>query len=122
NDAEIHHTALAALLTDNDEGIRLDAAYALAKFPGEKDLSVVPELLSALHLSILNDSDRYKPIFVKETNTTIDQEGQARVEDLRFNGRRNIAMTALAQLGAAAQQLMPQLEELSPKAPADLRP
>jgi HEAT repeat protein len=104
--AEPYRVDLTALLQHDDAEVRLQAACALARYPGPKDSQLVPFLIKALNAPALEDPHYYDPIVDQKSNTTFMRDG----EKFKDNIARNAAINALMNLGPAAKPALPQLE------------
>jgi hypothetical protein len=104
----IYESSLAALLQDADPDTRLCAACSLARFPGQKETSAIPELVNSLNLSALKDPHFYDPKFDPGSNTTFSREG----ERLQDSLRRIQAIGGLSSFGADAKTAIPALEDV----------
>jgi hypothetical protein len=104
----VYEPALAVLLQDPDPDTRLCAACALAKCPGQKETSAIPELVNSLKIAALKDPDFYGPVFDPQSNTTTSREG----ERLQDSLRRIQAIGGMSSFGADAKIAIPALEDV----------
>jgi hypothetical protein len=100
---------VAELLSEDNPDVRLVAARTLAGFPGQKDPTVLSELMSGLNPAAVQDPHFFDPIVDEEHATTNLREGEV----LQNEARQFTAVAGLTALGNSASNALPWLDMLA---------